>query len=566
MLTHLSIKNLAIIDNISIEFNEGFNVLSGETGAGKSIIVDSVNLALGGRADRSMVRTGEKSASVQAQFSIEDNNKLDGILEEYGIEHEGEVVISRSISTTGKNTCRINGIISTLAQIKSITGCLVDIHGQHSHQSIMDPSTHIEIIDSFSSKKTIGLKQKLYKIYTDYNFKNRELKSLFGDDRLRAQRMDMLKFQMQEINSVGLVIGEDLELTNTRMMIVNHDRIKSSIDGAYMTISENADDKSAVELINSANDYLSNIAADFERVAPLLKRLDSVLIELDDIAEELAVINSDIEELDISIDKIDDRLQLIKNLKRKYGVTIEEILAYVVEITAEVELMENSETKIVELKQELQSLKKAYLDTGNKLQKARRLKSDSLIRLIEEQLKELGMEEAKFGVLFTQRNTEKNLYSDGIFDIEFIISTNRGEEMRSFFKIASGGEISRVMLALKSIIATADKIPTLIFDEIDTGIGGRMATVIGRKMAVLGRNSQVICVTHSAPIAAMSDVHFLVKKSAVGSRTRTEAINLDKDLKVDEIGRMAGSNLGSNIGRDYALELIKAGEIIKNKL
>lgn len=555
MLSRLVIKNIALINEIEISLCGGMNVLSGETGAGKSIIVDSVNLVLGERADREFIRTGQQNASVEAWFEGAPK-AVSGILAAQQIETDGELVLSRELSVSGKNVCRINGVLVTLALLKDISDLLVDIHGQHEHQSLFDEKNHIGMLDSFDGRIDAA-KAGVQAAYREYADAERRLKSLFGAVGDRERRIDILQFQIDEILKANIAAGEEDELLVKKKRMNASEEIMDALSAAYDSLydSEAFNALSAIKDISGKLSSLGRIDEKYEQMAAAVNESYYSLEETaSDIRREMDLCSFDPNELE----EIEERLLLISNLKRKYedpSITGE----YITKAEQELADLVNSEKLAAELTEKTARLKAILYEKSVKLSEFRREAAAAFGRKMMQQLADLGMSASKFSVKFADLDSiEQCAFSDnGIDTVEFYISTNAGEPEKPLRKIASGGEVSRIMLAIKNIAADRGGIPTMIFDEIDTGISGRMAQVVAEKLQTISRSRQVICVTHLPQIACMGDRHFLVSKESDGKSTKTNLFELGGEERVSEIARLSGGD--SDVAKDHAREmLIKA--------
>lgn len=554
MLSRLVIKNIALIDEIEITLSEDLNVLSGETGAGKSIIVDSVNLALGERADRDFIRTGSGSASVEAWFT-DIPEAVKSLLDEQQIETDGELVLSRELSAAGKNVCRINGVLITLSLLKTVSDLLVDIHGQHEHQSLFDEKNHIAILDGFDSRLDRA-KAEVEAAYNEYTQALSKLKSLFGSEGDRERRIDILRFQIGEIKQANISQGEEDELLLKKKRMNASEQIIGALGAAYEALysSEPLSVLSALRDISGRLRGLGSVDKKYEDMAASVDEAYYSLAETaSDIRQDVDSCSFDANELE----ETEERLLLISNLKRKYqdpcagGEYIKK---------AEIELAELTDSKALaaQLSEKTEKLKAALYEKSLKLSDMRKQAASVFEQKMTEQLSDLGMNSASFSVNFMTGAADDCVFTrSGIDTVEFYISTNRGEPEKPLKKVASGGEVSRIMLALKNIAADKGGIPTMIFDEIDTGISGRMARVVAEKLQSISKSRQVVCVTHLPQIASMADRHFIVSKESDSTSTRTFLFELSGEDRVSEIARLSGGD--SDVAKDHAREmLIKA--------
>lgn len=575
MLMHLSVKNLALIDQINMDFDKGLNILTGETGAGKSIIIDAVNLILGNRADRDLIQTGKDYAFVEAVFDISKHPHIIQILDELGIEMEedGSLLIVRELSASGKNICRINGRIVTLSILRNLSRYLVDIHGQHEHQSLLRVEQHGELLDMLGGAKIEKSKEKVREIYNLWRQIHRKIKKLshLGTDGER--RKDILQYQINEIESANLREGEEEELTRERDRLINAEKIINIVNSAYQDIySGSGNFHSAFDLIGRCASQLKEIADIEPSLDSLSQRIEEIFYQLEDIAFELRNYRDEFEHDPYRLDEIEKRLETIRDLKRKYGPNLSDIFSYLKEIKEELETLENSQEILDKLLKQEEEIYNQLLEDCHILSNQRKETAKIFEEQLIKQLKELGMEKSKFVVNIESIDNVSDSFEirdrltpNGYDIIEFMISTNPGEPVKPLSKIISGGEMSRIMLAFKTILAQVDNIPTLIFDEIDVGISGRIAHVVGEKMGNISRSRQVICVTHLPQIAAMADNHYKIEKLYVGEYTRTMASKLDKRQRQEEIARMTGGRTLSKANMEHASELIRMAQEYKNK-
>ncbi len=561
MLSRLIIKNIALIDSLEVEFTEGLNVLSGETGAGKSIIIDSVNLVLGERADRELIRTGAQTSVVEAWFS--DVRGVHDILDEQQIEAGGELVLSRELSASGKNICRVNGTLVTLTVLKALSDRLVDVHGQHEHQSLLSEKNHIAMLDSFDGDiKEAAV--EVEKAYEDYTAVVKRQKSLFGSDGDRERRIDILKFQISEIRQAGIVEGEEDELLAQRSRLNAAEKIMEALSASYELLYE-AEPFNVLAALKDASRRLQGIADVDARYADMAAKVDEAYYTLEEVASTVrGEMNEEFFDPD-TLERIEDRLALIGSLKRKYH---DPLVTGVFLQNAEQELgdLEGSEALLKELTAKAQALKSQLYDCSVRLSGLRRSAAKRFEQLVVGQLADLGMSAASFEVRFAEpAGMDDAVFSpNGIDTLEFYISTNRGEPVKPLRKVASGGEVSRIMLALKNIAADQGGIPTMIFDEIDTGISGRIAQVVAEKLQSISRGRQVVCVTHLPQIASMGDRHFLIAKHSDETSTRTTLATLDTVERTREIARLTGGDTDASLA--HAAEMLKRAQEFKTTI
>lgn len=560
MLRHISISNVALIKKIDIDFDEGFSVLTGETGAGKSIIVDAVNLVIGERADKSLIKYGEEKALVEAVFSIEDNSKALEALNEYGfIEDENEVIFSRQLSNTGKNICRINGRLCNVSMLKEISSYIIDIHGQHEHQSLLNSKNHLGILDLYAGEKV----QKLIDQYKDerskYKNVQKKIKSIIGEGN-KEQRIDILNYQLNEIDSADLQEGEEQELKEKRELFLNMQKIIGSLNSAYQYISGDMIEQSALSLVKSAVNEVASISNLNKKYEDINEKINNVYYSLEDISFELSSM-LDIDEFDEKeIDFIEERLETISKLKRKYGNSYEEIISFRDSIEEELQMLKNSQSVLNDLEKQKNQLEKDIFNIASELSQERRKTAEVFQKEVTEQLNSLGMENSLFKIEFNEKPKsfeDSDFTSSGFDTAEFYISLNVGQPLKPLAKVVSGGEASRIMLALKSIYSDKDEITTMIFDEIDTGISGRIAGVVGEKIKKTSKNKQILCITHLPQIAATAKHHYLVQKEQKDNETVTIICKLDEKQRTEELAKMMGDGVITESAINHAKDLLK---------
>ena len=537
MITSLHIKNIGIIDEININLNEGFNVLTGETGAGKTLIIDSLQIIAGGRFSKEMIRRGENQSYVEMSLYLPNK----------GFE-EDTVIVSREMNIKGKNLCKINGRLVTVSELKEFMKDIIDIHGQNDNQSILDNSTHISLIDGFADSEISNLKNEYTELYKEYQLTKKALNDNYGDDREKQRKLDLLKYEVEEIENANLKIGEEEEIEEKRKIISSSEKIVNNLQEAEMQISENV-----IENLNIAIRSMEKIETYKEEYATLVGELKNAYYELQEAARDISSNREDIYFDEEEQKEIEERWDLIHSLKRKYGNTIEEILKYKEEKSEEINQIENLDEYILSLKKQKQKLEKQMLELANKMHLIREKYGEKLSAEINSELQDLEMKNAKFSVHF-ENNEETDFNKDGLDKIEFMIQTNVGEEAKPLTKIASGGEMSRIMLAIKNVLADVDKIPVLIFDEIDTGISGIAANSTGEKMKSISKNHQVICVTHQASIAAKGDYNYYISKQVVNEKTSTKIKLLSENEVINEIARISSGSI-SEASINHAKEL-----------
>ncbi len=568
MLKELRIKNYAIIDELNIDFKAGLNILTGETGAGKSIIIESLGLILGERVSDECIRSGEDSATVEAVYDISRIKNIKETLSESGIETENnELIIRRQISRSGKNRSYINNSAVNLSLLKDIGDMLVDIHGQHEHQTLLHPENHSIVLDLFGN--TLHLREKCKENYSNLQNLQREVNELINKERERVQRIDLLNFQKEEIDKAELKIGEDDDLKNEKNLLQNAERLHRYATESYEALYST--EGSVVEKLNSVITNITEINKIDLSAGKILDDGKEALFEIEDIASRIRDYTGKIEFNPDRLSEIDDRLAEITALKRKYGTNIEDVLTYRKKIDEDLEILSKSQERMDGLNAEIEKLKKEMEDVSIELARKRGKASDKFESMIEKELKELKMEKVRFNVNFSYEEDDSSfikykgkcvkVFPEGIGKIEFFFSPNIGEDLKPLSKIASGGELSRVMLSIKNILTNKDSIPVLIFDEVDAGIGGGVAEVVGEKLKKVSKGRQVFCITHLPQIASRADSHFQIAKKTSNNRTVTSIKELKDDERVEEIARMAGGKVITDTVRKHAEEMIiKGGE------
>jgi len=565
MLIQLSVENIAIIEKLTIELEEGFNILTGETGAGKSILIDAVNILLGGRVSRDIIRTGEEKAKVEAVFTVP--RKLEDVLSEMGIDsgEDGTLVISRQFTSSGKNVCRVNGSLVTVAQLKEIGEYLIDIHGQNDNQSLLRNQAQVDYLDKFSGDELIRKREEFRQLLRKYRETERKISELKAKEKERARLEDLYRYQVSEIEAANLKKGEDAELMQQSRLLANAEEIMEAFSNAYNCLSGEDDlVPGAVEQVQKAQAALAAISD----LDPDFGDISENLVEISDRLEETARrIRNKKEQVNydpVLQREVEERLALIESLKRKYGNTIEEIIQYMEEARKRLEEVTDMESRLAELndrKKELDELlyKKA-LDIHNMRVKA----AEELEERITGQLKDLEMPKAEFSVEI-KFNETRNYTENGLDTIEFLISTNPGEGLKPLNKIASGGEMSRIMLAIKTILADVDETDVLIFDEIDTGVSGKAALRVGEKLLEISAKHQVICITHHAQIASLAMAHYRISKQTREERTVALLEKLDGEGREKEVARLLSGDDSTNTTK-LAREMIKKGIDLRKKI
>ncbi|MBM4423205.1 MAG: DNA repair protein RecN [Chloroflexi bacterium] len=571
MLSELTITNFAIIDNLALTFAPGFNVLTGETGAGKSIIIDAVSLLLGGRSDATMVRSGAEAARIEGVFPLDPETREAArpILEREDLhadDGEDTITLAREIRREGRNVCRVNGRTVSLAILKEIGQCLVDIHGQSEHLSLLRVREHLFLLDRYAGLDS--QRAEYAAEVRDLNGARRELDELLRAEKDAARRIDLLNFQINEIASAKLKPGEDKTLLEERTRLANAEKLAALADEAIAAAAEGDEATgapAAADLLGAAVRALNSLA----KIDPSLENYrdtaQSLAEQLTELSRDLRGYRESIEFNPKRLDQVEERIDLIKSLQRKYGATIEEALAFGENAQRELETITHAEERIEQLRKQEESLLRKIGKLGQALSAARRKAGDQLAKGIEAELQDLRMEGARFAVDVQWEEADDGAYlngekrvafdNSGIDRIEFLIAPNPGEGFKPLVKIASGGETARLMLALKGVLARADRTPTLIFDEIDQGIGGRVGAVVGRKLWGLSASHQVLCITHLPQLAGFGDAHFKVEKAVDGDRTTTQVYPLDGESRIEEITQMLGTE--GKATRQSAMELLR---------
>ena len=564
MLQSLYLENIALIEKLGIELFPGFNVLTGETGAGKSIIIDAVNFVLGERTSRDLIRNGAARAKVEAVFSLNEGDAAFAALAALGIECDGnELILSRELSAAGRNACRVNGTLVPVASLKSVSDTLVDIHGQHEHQALLDAENHISYLDAYCHADSLPIIEKIDAIVSRRNELMLKRNSGFSSQREREREMDMLRYQIEEIASANLEVGEEERLSAEKTVLLNAERIRTALETAHMALS-GAEEGSALSAIDTARRSMRDIAALNKDYEALGDKIEELYYAAEDISFVLRDTSENVESDMQRLEEIEQRLKLISDLKRKYGRTVEDVIDFGKDAGTKLNELENAEALAAELDAKLDKLKAEYNVAADELSKVRRAAGDRLKRDVLNELKDLGMAKAMFDVALSDASGGEPR-KGGRETAEFMLSANPGEPLKPLEKVASGGELSRIMLCFKSIFADNDRVPTLIFDEIDTGISGRTAAVVGEKMLGIAKKHQVICVTHLAQIAALAEAHLMVRKYDDGKNTFVETRQLNEEEKVQRIAQMMDGESDSPSALTHARELIARADKIKEK-
>jgi len=562
MLSLLHIENIAIIESADISFDGGFNVLTGETGAGKSIVIDSISAVLGQRTSRELIRTGAKSALVTAVFT-----GLEPLawLEENGVPDGGEeLLLQREIQADGRNACRVNGRPVAVAQLRALGEQLLNIHGQHDGQQLLDPAYHLGYLDSFG--KTGALLASFQEPYQALADLRRQIAALEMDEAERTRRVDTLNFQIAELERAGLKSGEEEDLNARRTLLRSAGKLMDAVQEAQFALSGTEDSQGACDLIANAEGAVQSVV----QVGPQFAELAEKLTALRSFAEDAAEIVRDMgREFDFSpdeLDQVEGRLDLLYRLKRKYGSTVEEMLDYLERCRKELSQIEDAGDTVSRLEKQEEKLRAEAQKRGKALTKARKKAAGELQRRVQEELRQLDMPKVRFETDFMPAPGEDGMDGNGMEQVQFLMSANVGEGLKPIQKVASGGELARIMLALKNVLAEDDSIGSLVFDEVDTGVSGRAAQKVAEKMADVARRKQVLCVTHLPQIAAMADAHFSVEKGEKSGRTYTKVERLDDEGRRDELARLIGGSTVTDVLRESAKELLaQAGSYKEQK-
>lgn len=540
MISTLHIKNIGIIDDLVVNLNNGLNILTGETGAGKTLIIDSLQIATGGRFSKDMIRRGEECSFVElALYLPENENSIDG-----------NIIVSREIHSNGRNSCKVNGRLVTVNELKSFMKNLIDIHGQMDNQSILDQTMHIKYLDDFIGKKIKTIKDEYLEYYKEYCNVKSEIKSNFGDEKEKQRKLDLLRYQVNEIESASLKMGEDVEVENIRERMINSEKIQENLNEVNSEIGD-----TTIDSVSNAIRALEKVEIIDNKYSETLNTLKGVYYDLQELSRDVKAFQDEMDFDEAEKQKIEERYDLIHDLKRKYGNSIEEILKYKEEISKEIEKIENSEEYIAELKKKLNKIIEKMKNLSDQINKIRREYAIELEKNINKELFELEMPNAKFKISI-KKNDEEIFWENGQDQVEFLISTNVGEEEKELIKIASGGEMSRIMLAIKNVLANVDEVPVMIFDEIDTGISGKAAKSVGEKLKQISKTHQVICITHQANIAAKGDYNYYISKRIDNGRTLTNIKQLNEEETIKEIARISSGEY-TKAALEHAKELRK---------
>lgn len=562
MLQEISIKNFAIIENLQVRFEDGMTVLTGETGAGKSIIIDAVGLLAGGRGSADLIRHGEDKTILQGLFHMPSSKKLRATMEDYGIEaDEDHVILQRELSRSGKNVARVNGSIVTVSILREIASHLIDIHGQNEHQELMDASRHLQLLDRFAGDPVNEKIKEYHQQFEVYQKVKKELSDLQTDEQQNIQRIDLLTFQINEIDQANLQDDEEEErLLEERLLLTNYQRIMEGLTNAYQTLQ--GMEGNAMDQISVAMESLEKIQSFSPSYEEFYTHVSEAYYLLED---RVSAIRDEIDELSYDegrLNEVELRLEIIHQLKRKYGESIKEIKEYFDQISMELDKISHKESYVEKLTKQYKQAEIILLEVGKDLTIQRKAAALKLEEAIQQQLQELYMEKAKFQVNFLN-DGKPEVHEYGLDRIEFYISTNIGEPFKPLARIASGGELSRMMLALKTIFTQKRGITSIIFDEVDTGVSGRVAQAIANKIHLVSLHSQVLCITHLPQVAAMADHHFYIEKEVINNRTITHVDRIVAETRVNEVARMLAGTDVTELSIAHAHELLELAEKAK---
>lgn len=570
MLTELSIRDFAIIDQISITFNEGLTVLTGETGAGKSIIIDAVQLLAGGRGSVEFVRHGAKKAEIEGLFTLDrKEHPIYQVGRDFGIEISDEqVVLQRTITSNGKSICRVNSKLVTLGILREFGKTLIDIHSQHETQSLMDPESHLELLDLYDPEAMKPTKKEYSYLYERLSSLKTRYKELSENEQEMAHRLDLLEFQLQELEQANLEPNEDTALEEERMSLANFEKIYTALQDAYNALYG---EQKGLEWVNTARTAL-DVSSNFDSfISDKAEEISNHYYALEELTYSLRNYSESQQYNPERLNEVESRLNEINRLKKKYGPTVNDILHYMAKIEEEMEEITNKDSHLAKLSEQIEEVKKdAYLE-AKQLHDMRVENANALMDEIKNELKDLYLEKATFSISFQQTNhdeagfDEQKLHKNGFDRVRFLISTNAGEPLKDLHKVASGGELSRIMLALKKIFAKHQGVTSVIFDEVDTGVSGRVAQAIAEKIYQISSSSQVLCITHLPQVAAMADTHKLIEKVESNNRTATKVEELTTDQQVVELSRMITGTQLTETAKDHAKELLDMALTFKSK-
>ncbi len=556
MIDHISIKNFAIIKELSLDLQPGLNIITGETGAGKSIIIEAISMALGARADTDYIRTGEDKAVISMALDPE-NADISAILEDAGVEDEGMLILQRDISSQGRSLCRINGSMVPLSVLGRLCRQLADIHGQYDNQNLLDPDNHIDILDLYGGQQLAALREQVSDCYKDYVSASSELMNLRKSIAETRRQKELLSFELSDIRSAALSIGEDDELEERVSLMQNSESIYSALTQAYEAIYGGDGEYDAMSPLGHAMEQLSGVESFSAEIKAISEAVSDAYYKLDDLNSSIRrlrdSINFEPEELNQAI----ERLETVNSMKKRYGGSIEAVLAYAQEAEEKLKTAENAEERVAQLEKLISESFARYSSFAERLTAERKKTALVLDQAVNKELAELNFHDADFSAAIEAGSPSEK----GSDKIEFLISTNKGEAHKPLAKIASGGELSRIMLALKSILGDIDRIPTMIFDEIDSGISGATAGIVGNKLKAISRDHQIICITHLPQIAALGDHHYRIEKTSDEISTHTTVVPLGEEERVEELARLLSGTEITDTARLQAREMIAKGRM-----
>ncbi|MFO8068443.1 MAG: DNA repair protein RecN [Alkalibacterium sp.] len=568
MLESLRIKNFAIIEDLFLSFNAGMTVLTGETGAGKSIIIDAVGLLAGGRGSTEFVRFGAKKCVLEGEFGFKPTPDLISLLAQHEIEHDAQtLLIQREIFTSGRTVCRINGSIITIAVLKEIGSHLIDIHGQNEHQELMVTENHSHLLDSFGPKELISKKKEYRKVFHEYKALTKEREQWLFNEQELAQRLDILRYQVKEIEAAQLQPNEEEELLEEEKKLVNHQDIVEALSSSYAALQ--GEEYSGLDSVGKAMEKMAAVENIDESFKHISESLSAAFFQLQEVASDIYAELDGLEYDEERLNEIEERLNSIQQLKRKYGNSVEAILDHFEKSDKELKQLESREERVDGLSKKITATQTEAQKQARELSMLRKQTALELEERIQEQLKELYMEKVKFSVAFKGSegpDTDLPLTEQGFDKIEFFVSTNPGEPLKALNKVASGGELSRMMLAMKTIFSQSQGITSIIFDEVDTGVSGRVAQAIADKIHSVADHSQVLCITHLPQVAAMADQHLYIKKTIEAERTQTSVEKLVDNERVEEIARMLSGDELTQLTKETADELLKLADEKKKRI
>lgn len=562
MIKSLRLKNIALIKSAEIDFHEGLNVLSGETGAGKTVIISAINFALGAKADKSMIRYGESECEAELIFDIDCNDGVKDVLSSFGIDYDDDLIIRRKLNESGKGDIRVNGVSVTGAMLKQITSELCDVYGQSEHYSLLKQSNQLKVLDSYIGNEIILLKNECKPIIDEIKKCKLELENFGGSNKDRLNKIDLLSYQINEIEKAELIDGEEEELLARKKILNNVEKIGEALSGAKAYLSE---DNAGCDCVYNALNKIENVNDLDSEYSSLTDRLYSVKAELDDVASTLENLLDNLEYDGNEAERIENRLDVIKSLKRKYGNSYSEIIEYLSKSQIELENLQNFETRSNELEKIILNNENKLKNLYSKINLLRTEKSKTFSNSICSELKMLGMKNAQF-VCSVIKGDENTLSLNGIDSVEFTFSANKGEPLKPMSKIISGGEMSRFMLAMKLVCADFPQRSTYIFDEIDAGISGAVAEIVAEKFAILSKNMQIVTISHLAQIVSFSDCSLLISKTDDDVKTQTNITPLDENGKINEITRIIGGDVLSQASITLAKEMIDRANTVKENL